>query len=84
MFNPLRVMDVSDPIAPKEMGTIDTLNYDSDKKSLSPLRVVDRSSRRMTNTEMNHFGKVAEIAAELKKQAGKYNESRYIINRRRK
>lgn len=34
--------------------------------------------------ELDHFGKVAEIAAELKKQAKKSNESRYIINRRKK
>jgi diguanylate cyclase (GGDEF)-like protein len=38
-----------------------------------------------TNTpEMNHYGKVVEIAAELKKQAKKSNESQYVINRRRK
>lgn len=34
--------------------------------------------------ETNHFGKVVEIAAELKEQAEKYNESRYVINRSRK
>ena len=38
-----------------------------------------------TNTpELDHFGKVAEIAAELKKQAKKSGESQYIINRRKK
>jgi diguanylate cyclase (GGDEF)-like protein len=34
--------------------------------------------------EMNHYGKVVEIAAELKKLAKKSNESQYVINRRRK
>ncbi len=38
-----------------------------------------------TNTpEMNHYGKVVEIAAELKKQAKKSNESRCVVNRRKK
>jgi diguanylate cyclase (GGDEF)-like protein len=36
------------------------------------------------SSAINHFGKVAEIAAELKKQAKKSNESCYVINKRRK
>jgi diguanylate cyclase (GGDEF)-like protein len=38
----------------------------------------------MNNPDINHYGKVAEIAAELKKHAKKSGESRFIINRRKK
>jgi len=38
----------------------------------------------VNSSEMNHYGKVVEIATELKKQAKKSNESLYLINRRKK
>ncbi len=37
----------------------------------------------MNTPQINHYGKVAEIAAELKKQAKKFNESKFLINRRK-
>lgn len=38
----------------------------------------------MNTPQIQHYGKVAEIAAELKKHAKKFNESKYLINRRKK
>jgi len=38
----------------------------------------------MNTPQINHYGKVAEIAAELKKYAKKFTESKYVINRRKR